>query len=117
MKTILGIAFGVFALTIALSSESSAQGRFKSKSINAREHNQAQRIRQGMQSGELTARETGRLAAEQVRIHRQEERFRESGEGFSVRERERLQRELNESSRQIYRQKHDGQDYPDIRRP
>jgi len=40
-----------------------------------------------------------------------EDRFRDSGDGLSPRERVRLQRELNEASRHIYRQKHDRQDY------
>lgn len=114
MKTILYSIFGVFALTIVMSVDAAAQRKF---SINGREQNQVQRIRQGVGSGELTARETGRLAAEQVQIRRMEARFRASGDGLSNRERLRLQRELNQSSRHIYRQKHDDQSYPPIRRP
>lgn len=116
MKTIFYSAFAAVALTFLLSSDSAAQQRYKSNSINERQQNQRQRIKQGVGSGELTARETGRLAAEQVRIGRMEARFRASGEGLNNRERVRLQRELNQSSRHIYRQKHDRQDYP-IRRP
>ncbi len=112
MKTILGIAFGVFALTFTLSTETLAQGKHRPNSINNRQQNQRQRIGQGLRSGELTARETARLAREQVQIGRMENRFRESGEGLNARERARLQRELNQSSRHIYRQKHDQQDYP-----
>jgi hypothetical protein len=112
MRTLLGITFGIFALTCAFSLETSAQNRQRPRGINSREHNQAQRLRQGVRSGELTARETGRLAREQVQIRRMEERFRESGNGLNSRERVRLQRELNQSSRHIYRQKHDRQDYP-----
>jgi hypothetical protein len=117
MRTILGLTFGTFALIFALSIEPSAQGRYKPHRINGRERNQRQRIANGVRSRELTARETGRLAAEQVRIRRMEARFRASGDGLSDRERLRLQCELNQASRHIYRQKHDGQDYPVIRRP
>lgn len=113
MKTILYSALGVFALSLVMSIDAAAQRKFN---INERQQNQNQRIRQGVGSGELTARETGRLAREQVQIRRMEARFRASGDGLSNRERVRLQRELNQSSRHIYRQKHDQQDYP-IRRP
>lgn len=113
MKTILYSAFGVLTLTFLLSADSAAQRR---SGINERQQNQRQRIGQGLRSGELTARETARLAREQVHIQRMENRFRSSGDGLNDRERARLQRELNQSSRHIYRQKHDRQDYP-RRRP
>ena len=69
-----------------------------------------------MKSGELTARESARIAREQVQINRMEKRFRSSGDGLSNRERVRLQREMNQASRHIYRQKHDRQDYPRYRK-
>jgi hypothetical protein len=84
--------------------------RHRSHSINAREARQQQRIDQGIYSGELTKNEIRRLEREQNRIDRVEDRYRTSGDGLSPRERERLQRALNHSSRDIYRQKHDRQD-------
>jgi hypothetical protein len=116
MKTILYSALGALALTFLLSVDSAAQGKFKPNGINQRQQNQRQRIAQGLGSGELTARETARLAREQVQIQRMENRFRSSGDGLSQRERARLQYELHQSSWHIYKQKHDRQDYP-IRRP
>ncbi|MGD9561444.1 MAG: hypothetical protein AB7F88_05270 [Pyrinomonadaceae bacterium] len=113
MRTILYSSLGVLALTFLLCADSVAQRKFN---VNGRQHNQRQRIGQGVRSGELTVRETARLTREQVQIRRMENRFRTSGDGLSNRERVRLQRELNQSSRHIYRQKHDRQDYP-IRRP
>lgn len=113
MKTFLYSALGVFALTLVMSADAAAQRKFN---INERQQNQRQRIGQGVRSGELTARETARLSREQYQIARMERRFRNSGDGLSSRERVRLQHELNQSSRHIYRQKHDDQDYP-IRRP
>jgi hypothetical protein len=68
------------------------------------------RIRKGVRSGELTLRETQRLAAEQASIRTQEAFYRRSGGEFTARERARIQRELQQSSRHIYRQKHDAQD-------
>jgi hypothetical protein len=78
--------------------------------INQRERQQQQRIREGIRDGELTRREAGRLQVEQAQIRLQEARARRSGGEFTARERLRIQRELNQSSRHIYRQKHDRQD-------
>ncbi|MFM9903412.1 MAG: hypothetical protein ACKVQJ_02445 [Pyrinomonadaceae bacterium] len=110
MKKILGIAFGVFALSLALSANSFAQGGSKPRGINNRQENQRDRIQQGIKSGELNKREAARLIREEKEIGRQEARFRQSGDGLSPRERAILEHELNESSRRIYNQKHDGQE-------
>jgi hypothetical protein len=58
----------------------------------------------------LTRREAGRLASEQAQIAVLEARARRSGGEFTTRERARIRHELNQSSRHIYKQKHDGQD-------
>ena len=84
--------------------------RHRSRGINAREARQERRIDQGIYSGELTKNETRRLEREQNRIDRVEDRYRTSGDGLSAKERARLERALNRSSRDIYRQKHDRQD-------
>ena len=95
----------VAALVVAMAPVSGlAQG------INERERNQQQRIRQGIRSGELTHREALRLEREQARIKLAEARARRSGGEFTLRERARIQRELNQSSRRIRGQKHDRQD-------
>ena len=108
MKTVLGIGFGILVCLAFGVSDASAQRR----GINDRQGHQRVRIANGMRSGELTARETARLAREQAQIYRMEHRFRRTGDGLSYRERARLQHELNQASRHIYRQKHDRQDYP-----
>jgi hypothetical protein len=77
--------------------------------IDRREYRAQQRINQGIRSGELTRREARRLEAGLARI-RIDERFARSDGNLSPRERARLNRELNHESRNIYRQKHDGQD-------
>ncbi len=109
MRTILTISFGVLLCLAFAVSDASAQRR---GGVNDRQQNQRSRIGSGVRSGELTARETARLAREQAQIYRMESRFRRSGDEFTNRERYRVQRELNQSSRHIYRQKHDRQDYP-----
>jgi hypothetical protein len=76
--------------------------------LNHREHNQAQRIRQGAASGELTRPETHRLVRGEARLHRNEALAKSDGV-VTAGERARLQREANVESERIYRQKHDAQ--------
>lgn len=77
--------------------------------IDRREHREQQRIRQGVRSGELTRGETRRLEMEQARI-RGYEWYAKSDGHVSRTERRRLDHMLDRSSRDIYRQKHDGQE-------
>ena len=79
--------------------------------LDGREHHQAQRIRQGVSSGELTRPETRRLARGEARLHRNEARAKSDGV-VTARERANLQHEANVESRRIYRQKHDAQVRP-----
>jgi hypothetical protein len=79
------------------------------RTIDGREHRQHERIRQGVRSGELTQREAARLRGEQAGLRAEERRYRATGGGLSGWERRDLQRDLDRSSRDIYRQKHDGQ--------
>jgi hypothetical protein len=74
-----------------------------------RQQNQRGRIVNGVQNGELTMRETRRLAAGQVHLNRVEHRAKSDGV-VTKRERAHLQHEANQQSRRIHRQKHDAQD-------
>ena len=76
--------------------------------INKREHYQQQRIRDGIQSGSLTRHEAARLEAEQAKVRVDEARAKSDGH-VTDRERDRLNRELTRSGKDIYRQKHDHQ--------
>jgi hypothetical protein len=77
--------------------------------LDRREHNQAQRIRQGVASGELTRPETRRLVRGEARLQRHEAVAKADGV-VTARERARLQHEASVESRRIHRQKHDAQD-------
>jgi hypothetical protein len=100
MKRIVGFLLSGI-LVLGLSTVSMA-------GINYRERREQQRIGQGIRSGELTRREAERLEAQQARI-RVDERFARADGHVGPRERARLDRELDRASRDIYRQKHDGQ--------
>jgi hypothetical protein len=78
----------------------------KHRSVNAREHRQAQRIRNGKQNDQLTRGELNRLRADEAAIRAEERVYRKSGDGLSPRERRDLERDLNKTSREIDRAKH-----------
>jgi hypothetical protein len=77
--------------------------------INQRQAHQQSRIGYGVANGSLNARETYRLERQQAHIAAYEARSRADGGGLSPRERLRSERMQDRASRNIYRQKHDGQ--------
>ena len=76
--------------------------------LDAREHNQRDRIAQGVRSGELTRPETRRLVAGERRLHMHERHAKSDGV-VTAGERARLERNADRMSARIYRQKHDPQ--------
>lgn len=111
MKNITAILFAAAFLVIGFSIDANAQGR-----VNNRQNRQQERINRGIKTGELTAREVNNLQRQQQRIDRMEDRYRDSGKGLTWRERYRLEQRQDRASRNIYRQKHDRQDYNRNRR-
>lgn len=70
--------------------------------------NQQERIKQGMESGQLTNQEAARMERGQARVERKEARAGADGH-VGAREQHRIQTAENHQSRRIFRQKHDGQ--------
>lgn len=95
----------LFTFVFSLSAASFAQTPF----YDRREQRQRARIRQGVRTDELTRREALRLRAEQGAIRAFERRAERDGR-VTCRERNRLDRMLDRSGRDIYRQRHDRQD-------
>lgn len=75
--------------------------------VNKRQHRQHGRIADGAKSGELTRSEAKALRSEQRAIRAEEREFKSDGV-LPKGERRELHRDLNESSRDIRREKHDG---------
>jgi hypothetical protein len=96
-------------LGLALSLSIAGMASAGTPRLDRREDHQAGRIYNGVANGELTRRETRRLAAGQVHLRRAEARAKSDGV-VTARERAHLQHEANQQSRRIYRQKHDGQE-------
>lgn len=70
-------------------------------------------IAQGVQSGELTPRETARLERKEARVQREIRRDRAAHGGhLTPAEKARINRQQNRLSREIYREKHDADAVP-----
>jgi hypothetical protein len=76
--------------------------------VDQRDAHQDARIRNGVASGDLTARETYRLEKEQAAVHRAEANAKADGK-VTARERARLHRLQNRASKDIHAQRHDAQ--------
>ncbi len=110
MMQIATLAFALLGLSLLGASPAEAQSQpILGRRIDAHERYQINRIRDGWQDGELTRLETRRLLAEQARIRAEERFYRRTGGGIGPREALDLRRDLGQSSRHIYWQKHDGQ--------
>lgn len=93
----------------------SAYAATRDPGVNQRQHNQQQRIQQGVRSGELTRNETRNLQGQAREIRREERNYKADG-NFTRAERADVHRDLNHMSRDIRREKHDGQQRFDNRR-
>jgi len=76
--------------------------------LDRQQQQQRQRIHQGVNSGELTRPETRQLVRQQKRLHQHEAQAKSDGV-VTTQERKRLRDHAQQSSRNIYRQKHDSQ--------
>ena len=93
--------------TTAVASAHDYRG-YGTNDIDVRRANQIRRIEDGRHSGQLSWREYRFLRREQAHIAYDERRAKADGY-VSPYERRRLNRELDESSRDIYRLKHNDQ--------
>jgi hypothetical protein len=79
----------------------------KPATINQRKENQQDRIAQGVKSGQLTAGETAHLEHQEAGINKEERGMRAQDNGkLSKQDRKTLNKQQNQESRRIYRDKH-----------
>ncbi|MFA5171060.1 MAG: hypothetical protein WC426_05790 [Sulfuriferula sp.] len=76
------------------------------QSNNQMQHNEAQRIKQGVQSGSLTREEAKGLAQQQQQIRAEERSYKSDGR-YTPAERQDVHQDLQQSSGNIYQEKHD----------
>jgi hypothetical protein len=111
MKKFSAVVLTLAGVLAVVGASHADANRTRDPGVNQRQHNQRERIQQGVKSGELTRRETGRLAEEQRDIRQLERGYKSDGR-LTEAERRDLHHEQNQASRDIYRQKHDDQDRP-----
>jgi hypothetical protein len=105
---------GAFLLSLALAAPAVAaqdtgnqsDPAHRRMSVNARERRQKARIRDGKEDGQLTQGELDKLRADEAAVRAEERVYRQSGGGLNKRERRDLQKDLNKTSREIHRAKH-----------
>jgi hypothetical protein len=105
LATLLGLGLFTPAAMAQAPTPDPAQ---KPAPINARQHRQAARIRDGVKEGELTKGELDKLRADEAAVRAEERVYRKSGGPLAPAERRDLQRDLNKTSREIHRAKHNG---------
>jgi hypothetical protein len=112
MKKVSAAVLTLASVFVVVSaSYADAPRRTRDPGVHARQHNQRDRIQQGVGSGELTRRETGKLAREQRDVRQLEREYKSDGT-LTGAERRDLHQEQNQASHHIYAQKHDAQDRP-----
>ena len=79
--------------------------------IDQREVNQQQRIEQGVNSGQLTPKETAKLEKGEAKIDKMEAKAKSDGK-VTGKERKKLTKAQNKESKKIYKEKHDKQVAP-----
>ena len=76
--------------------------------VNARQQAQRERVAQGVRSGQLTQAEAKQLRQEEQTIRTEERAYKADGK-LTVSERKDLHQDLQQTSKDIYQQKHDAQ--------
>ena len=105
VKSVIFVGLVAFGLNVY------ANDATRDPGVNKRQHHQKERIQQGVKSGELTKHEAKELRNEHRDIHQLEQTYKSDGT-LTKTERKDLQQQLNQSSHDIYQQKHDGQSRP-----
>lgn len=98
---IITAGLAAFALASAANAQNPAD-------TTQRDVNQQNRIEQGLQSGQLTTKEAGRLEREESHIDKMESNALKDGKMTNA-EKARIERAQNKASNDIYKEKHDAQ--------
>ena len=105
---LLGLALAMPAVAAAQDTTTPSDPNHPRMSVNARERRQKARIKDGKEDGQLTKAELDKLKADEAAVRAKEKVYRQSGDGLNKRERKDLQTDLNKTSREIHRAKHNG---------
>lgn len=107
------IAIGISLLSTFSVADARDLHKIRDPGVNARQHHQHQRIRQGVRSGELTKNEVKDLHQDQKAIRLEERDYKSDGK-LTWDERHDLHHDLNQQSKEIYEYKHNNDVQPRI---
>lgn len=113
MKAKIIIALAIFTSSaVAASAQTTdpAATTTTARAVSTLKNDRA-RIRQGVKSGELTKKETGKLAVEDAKV-KQERKDAKADGTVTPAERKSLRQDKKKLSKNIYKQKHDAQTQP-----
>jgi hypothetical protein len=99
----------IISAILLISSAGFINAQVATPTVKSRQVEQQERIARGINSKELTRPEAARLEREQRRIQIEKKMAKSDGT-VTPQERRFLKREQSRASRDIYRQKHDGQE-------
>src|SRR5262245_41189391 len=102
MKKLHMLACAIVAV-IGFSSIGYAQT--KTRRVDHREQNQQNRVANGLKNGSITSGEAAKIERDEQKIQRDEAKAKADGV-VTAREKAKLNRELNHTSREIHRDKH-----------
>lgn len=105
------LLLSIMAVVISATLATSAMAGTRDPRVNHRQHNQHERIAQGVKSGELTRGEAKDLRGDQKEIRQEEQQFKSDGK-MTKDERQELHQDQNAASKEIYQEKHDEQELP-----
>lgn len=105
------LLISIMAVAISVTLATTAMAGIKDHRVNHRQHNQHERIAQGVKSGELTKDEAKDLRGDQKEIRQEERQFKSDGK-LTKDERQELHQDQNAASKEIYQEKHDEQERP-----
>ncbi len=105
--SLLGVGLLALTSTLGFAQAAPQPMQHHAATINQRREHQQERIAEGIQSGQLNARQGARLERREASIGRQQRHMRFAGDGrLNHFQRVRLNRRLNRTSRAIYHAKH-----------
>jgi hypothetical protein len=102
MKTFIRLALAIATLSAATFTHAESAA---TPAVDQRQERQAKRIDAGVQSGQLTQKETRTLERQQTHVRMAEHRAKADGKVTHA-ERQHLHHMQNRTSRHIYRKKH-----------
>lgn len=102
MKRITGVIMTGALLVVTLTQPFLA----RAGEIEERQRRQQGRIAEGIEGGALTPKEAAKLEGKEAHIQREKKRMRKDGK-LSAKEKAKLNRDLNKTSKEIYKEQHD----------